>query len=164
MAAKAGPGKADFDAALRLLSGEQFSEADACLAQAMTKGLTPSYDCGAWALRGQAAVARGQIQLAIGYFLNALGGAEVTSQAALSAAMHLAVIYRALKLRADADKMEAVVKAINGRMGVTLDPGVIGKIQQHAQAYRNALRAKRPSWLRGLLGRHFRRSSSPTAH
>lgn len=162
MAKNAGPGKADFDAALRMLLGEEFCAADALLVQAMTKGLAPAFECGAWALRGQAAVARGQMQLAIRCFLNALGGEEVTLQAALPAAMHLAVIYRALKLRADAEKMEAVAKAIN-RVGVTLDAEAVSVILQHAQAYRNALREKRPSWLRRLLGRLFQRSTSTAA-
>lgn len=163
MAARIGPGKDDFNAALRALLGERFEEAEVLLAAAIAKGLTPAYDCGAWALRGQAAVARGQIPLAIDHFLNALGATEVTSQAALLSAMHLAVIYRTLRLRADADQMEALARAINGS-GVTLDPAAVRHIERHAQAYRNALQALRPSWRKRLLRLLSRRSSSPADH
>ena len=160
--ANVGAGKTDFEAALRVLQAEQFAEADALLDEAITKGLPASFECGAWSLRGQAAVARGQIPLAITYFLKALGGPEVTSQAALPAAMHLAVIYDVLGLRADAQRMETVAKAVNGS-GITLDPEAIKRMQRHTQAYRKALRAARPTGLRALLGRIFHRPRATSA-
>lgn len=157
-----GAGKTEFEAALRVLQAEQFEEADALLDEAITKGLPATFECGAWSLRGQAAVSRGQIPLAITYFLKALGGPEVTSQAALPAAMHLAVIYDGLGLRADAQRMEAVAKAVNSA-GITLDPEAIKRMQRHTQAYRKALRAARPTGLKALLGRLFHRPQATSA-
>jgi len=157
-----GAGKTDFEAALRVLQAEQFAEADALLDAAITKGLPATFECGAWSLRGQAAVSRGEIPLAITYFLKALAGPEVTSQAALPAAMHLAVIYDGLGLRADAQRMEAVAKTVNSA-GITLDPEAIKRMQRHTQAYRKALRAARPTGLNALLGRVFHRPRATSA-
>lgn len=157
--ANVGPGKADFEAALREIQAERFSETDVLLAQAITKGLPVTYECGAWAMRGQAAVGLGNIELAIDYFLNALGGRELTTQAALPAALHLAVIYRALGLRADAEKMDAVARAAYGK-AIVPQPEAIKRIQKHTHAYRRRLRAARPSGLRGLVTRWFKRSPS----
>lgn len=158
----AGPGKADFEAALRALQGERFSDADTLLEQAITKGLMATFECGAWSMRGQAAAAIGEIPRAISYFLKALGGPEVTAQAALPAAMHLAVIYRELGLRADAVKMEAVATTLKS-VNITLDPEVNRRIKQSTQAYRRALRATHPTGLKALATRLLHRPRSTSA-
>lgn len=152
----AGPGKADFEAGLRLLQGERFAEAEARLGEAIGKGLPPTFECGAWSLRGQAAVNQGRIPQAIDYFLNALGGQEVTSQAALPAGTYLEVIYRTLGLRADADQMRTLVKAING-FDIALDPAAGKRLQEATRAYGKSLRATHASLLTRLLQRVRRR-------
>lgn len=86
----------------------------------------------------------------------------MTSHATLPAAMHLAVIYDVLGLRADAQRMETVAKAVNGA-GITLDPEAIKRMQRHTQAYRKALRAARPTGLKALLGRIFHRPRATSA-
>ena len=154
--ANVGPGKADFEAGLRLLQGERFAEAEARLGEAIGKGLPPTFECGAWSLRGQAAINQGHIPQAIDYFLNALGGREVTSQAALPAAMHLEVIYRALGLTADADKMRAVAKVING-FDIGVEPAAEKRLQEATRTYAKALHTAEPSALRRILGRFFGR-------
>jgi len=160
--ASAGPGKTDFEAALRALQGERFADADSLLEQAIGKGLLATFECGAWSMRGQAAAAIGEIPRAIAYFLKALGGPEVTAQAALPAAMHLAVIYRELGLRADAEKMEAVATTLKS-VNITLDPEVTRRLKQSTQAYRRALRATRPTGLKALAERLLHRSRSTSA-
>lgn len=157
--ANVGPGKADFAAALRAFQGEQFSAADALLAQAIGKGLPATYECGAWSLRGQAALGLGQIELAIDSFLKAIEGPEVTVQAAMPAAAHLAVIYRALGFNADAKRMEVVTKAIIG-LDCEIAPEMVKRIGELAREYRLALRAARPSALRRLVRGICKRSPS----
>jgi hypothetical protein len=161
--ANTGPGKADFAAALREIQGERFSEADALLAQAISKGLPATFECGAWSLRGQAAIALGDIDAAIDCFLKTLEGPAVTTQAALPAVMHLAVIYRALGMRSDAKRMEALAKtlaeALKGLdLELVLAPEMVKRIRNDARAYRQTLRLSAWSRLGMLLTGEFKRS------
>ncbi len=159
----AGPGKADFAAALREIQGERFREADALLAQAISKGLPATFECGAWSLRGQAAIALGNIDAAIDCFLKTLEGPAVTTQAALPAVLHLAVIYRELGMRSDAKRMEAVAKrlaeAVKGfDLELALAPEMVKRIRNDARAYRQTLRMSAWSRLSTRVTGVFKRS------
>jgi hypothetical protein len=145
----AGPGKAKLDEALLMLQDERSAQADAAVAEAMRIGLSPTHQCGAWSLRGQITVELGDLGRAIDFFLKALAAAELTAEGAFPAASYLAVIYRALGLRADAKSMERVAVAANTQR-VDLHPARIKRIRKLARAYRKAFRRGR---FRRLLAR-----------
>jgi len=157
-----GPGRTDFEGALREIQSERFQQAELLLALAIEKGLPPTFECGAWLLRGQAAIGLGQIGQATDYFLRAMEGGQVTAQAALPAAMYLATIYRALGWHADARQMEALTVAARS-VDLVLAPEIVQRIQEQARAYRQALRASRPSRFGALMARVFKRAPSTSA-
>lgn len=97
-------------AALRLGDWER---ANAVFGEAIAVGLTPTFEAGAWSLRGEAMLNDGDLVGAATCFLRALSSPGVTVEAALPAASQLAAIYRQLRLRRDAVKMEDVRARIN---------------------------------------------------
>jgi hypothetical protein len=136
VAAHAGAGARDFDAAQRALQVNSDLAAEQLLARAIETGLDPTYACGAWAFRGRAALRLGRGEDAVRCFLAALDGERVTRQAAHLASSHLAVIYRELGWRSDARCMEQLAAA-SGSSEIVSD-------KRFVESVRRALRGSQP--------------------
>ena len=145
VAAHAGAGARDFDAAQRALQVNSDLAAEQLLARAIETGLDPTFACGAWAFRGRAALRLGRGEDAVRCFLTALEGERVTQQAAHLASSHLAVIYRELGWRSDARCMEQLA-AVSGSSEIVSD-------KRFVESVRRGLRANRPPQGRSWWGR-----------
>ena len=75
--------------------------------------MTPTFEAGAWSLRGEAMLNDDDLVGAATSFLHSLSCPGVTIEAALPAASQLAAIYRELRLRRDALKMDKLKASIN---------------------------------------------------
>lgn len=104
--ADGGPGQALFREALASIRLGEWVRADQLFGEAIDTGLTPTFEAGAWSLRGEARLNDNQLIAALDCFLRSLSCRAVTSESALVSANHLAAIYRELRLRRDASKME----------------------------------------------------------
>lgn len=110
---EAGAGHLQFHDAMAALRLGDWERATAVFGEAIAIGLTPTFEAGAWSLRGEAMLNDGDLVGAATCFLRALSSPGVTVEAALPAASQLAAIYRQLRLRRDAVKMEDVRARIN---------------------------------------------------
>ncbi|MBL8470509.1 MAG: hypothetical protein KF778_22340 [Rhodocyclaceae bacterium] len=144
-----GPGADDFHLALASLHQQDCAHADTLFAQALEKGLTDSYESGAWSFRGQAAYARGDVARAAEYFLRALESPKLTLEAARCAASHLAVLYRVMGMSADEKRMR-IVETASTPPGVKADNVRTEAIARIARDYKaasgNAKRGRWKSW------------------
>jgi len=110
---EAGAGQQQFHSALAALKLGDWGRAHALFGEAIALGLTPTFEAGAWSLRGEAMLNDQDLVGATNCYLRALSCPGVTAEAALPAASQLAAIYRQLRLRRDAQKMEALRALIN---------------------------------------------------
>lgn len=110
---EAGPGQAQFNSAVAALKLGDWGPANTLFDEAMTTGLTPTFEAGAWSLRGEAMLNNDDLVGAATSFLRSLSCPGVTIEAALPAASQLAAIYRELGLRRDALKMDKLKASIN---------------------------------------------------
>ena len=111
--AEAGPGQQQFHDAMAELRLARFAEAGDLFGAALAEGLTPTFEAGAWSLRGEAMLGSHDLVGAMTCFLRSLSCPGATTESALPAATQLAAIYRELGLKQDAARMENVKTAIN---------------------------------------------------
>ncbi|MCB1968304.1 MAG: hypothetical protein KDI64_20280 [Candidatus Accumulibacter sp.] len=90
--AEAGPGQRQFQDALAALRLEDWAQATELFGEAITAGLTPTFEAGAWGLRGEALLNCDDLIGASTCFLRALSSPGVTAEAAFPAASQLAAI------------------------------------------------------------------------
>jgi len=108
-----GAGQLQFHSAMAALRLGDWEQANALFGEAIAAGLTPTFEAGAWSLRGETMLNDHDLVGATNCYLRALSCPGVTAEAALPAASQLAAIYRQLRLRRDAQKMEALRALIN---------------------------------------------------
>ncbi|MQM30577.1 MAG: hypothetical protein CRU78_08590 [Candidatus Accumulibacter phosphatis] len=108
-----GAGQLQFLGAMAALRLGDWEQANALFGEAIAVGLTPTFEAGAWSLRGETMLNDHDLVGATNCYLRALSCPGVTAEAALPAASQLAAIYRQLRLRRDAQKMEALRALIN---------------------------------------------------
>ena len=111
--AEGGAGQLQFHSAMAALRLGDWEQANALFGEAIAVGLTPTFEAGAWSLRGETMLNDHDLVGATNCYLRALSCPGVTAEAALPAASQLAAIYRQLGLRRDAQKMEALRALIN---------------------------------------------------
>ncbi|WP_313954122.1 hypothetical protein [Accumulibacter sp.] len=138
---EAGPGRQHFHAALAALRLGEWTQANELFSKAIEAGLTPTYEAGAWSLRGDAMLNCDDLLGAATCFLRSLSCSAVTTESVLLSAGHLAAIYRELGFRRDAGKMEKV-KLLASPFGSDLGPQRHELIARLANKFKHKRRAR----------------------
>lgn len=138
--ADGGPGQQLFREALSALRLGNWTRANELFAEAIARGLAPTFETGAWGLRGEASLRCRDLVGAMTCFLRALSCPAVTTESAVLSASHLAAIYRQLRLRRDARKMDKL-KAAASPFGGELSQDRIDLIDSLTAEFRRKRRA-----------------------
>lgn len=136
-----GPGQQQFQDALAALRLEDWVQARELFGEAIAAGLTATFEAGAWSLRGEATLNCDDLVGAATCFLRALSSPGVTTEAALPAASQMAAIYRELRLKRDARKMEKLKAVVNPFAG-DLGPQRLALIARLVSALKHRKRAR----------------------